>query len=64
MVHKILMLLSYGRKIEKYARSAQAVSKAFKMLHDDLNEIWGDKKKEVESKKVLESAKETDKEGK
>ncbi|MGX1930222.1 hypothetical protein [Flagellimonas sp. 2504JD4-2] len=58
MVHKILMVLSYGRKIEKYARSAQAISKAFKMLHDDLSEIWGDKKKEVGSKKVLDSVKE------
>lgn len=40
MVSKVLKVLSYGRKIEKYARSAQAVAKAIKQVYDELKVIW------------------------
>lgn len=70
MVTKILGLLSYGRKIEKYALSAQAISRAFQQLHDDLNNIWNEGKPKESTKpekgivKVLadKKAKETEKE--
>ncbi len=61
------MVLSFGRKIEKYALSAQAIAKASKMLHDDLDSIWGKPKKEIESKeepsgieKIINEKKEKD----
>ncbi len=36
-------ILKHGDKIDKYARSAQALAKAMKQLNQDFAEIW-DKK--------------------
>ncbi|WP_424989034.1 hypothetical protein [Flagellimonas sp.] len=41
MLKGVLKVLSYGKSIEKYALSAQAIAKAFKTLDTDLQEIWG-----------------------
>lgn len=40
MLNKILALLSYGKKIERYALSAQVIAKALNQLYLDLQEIW------------------------
>ena len=41
MLKGVLKVLSYGKSIEKYALSAQAIAKAFKTLDSDLQDIWG-----------------------
>lgn len=41
IIHKILKVLSYGKKIEKYALSGQAIAKALVQVRDDLEQIWG-----------------------
>ena len=41
MLKGVLKVLSYGKSIEKYALSAQAIAKAFKTLDTDLQDIWG-----------------------
>ena len=51
MLKGVLKVLSYGKSIEKYALSAQAIAKAFKTLDTDLQDIWG-KPKAVEAEPV------------
>ncbi len=57
MLNKILALLSYGKKIERYALSAQVIAKALNQLHLDLQEIW---KNGSEPKTVTEVVKKVD----
>lgn len=40
MVHKVIKVLSFGSKLEKYALSFQAVAKCVKTLHSELDAIW------------------------
>ncbi|THV57084.1 hypothetical protein EZV76_15825 [Flagellimonas alvinocaridis] len=40
MVHKVIKVLSFGSKLEKYALSFQAVAKCVKTLHSELDSIW------------------------
>lgn len=42
MVGKVLKVLSYGKKVEKYALSIQVVARALKQMHDELSDIWND----------------------
>lgn len=66
MLKGVLKVLSYGKSIEKYALSAQAIAKAFKTLDSDLQDIWG-KSETVKTepvKKVKEVVKKAIKNGK
>ncbi|OQD41501.1 hypothetical protein BUL40_15600 [Croceivirga radicis] len=53
MIGKILGVLSYGSKIEKYALSAQIVAKALQTCKTELEQVWQPEPK----KTVKETAK-------